>query len=187
MVEQGKIVVAVKELLKAIGEDPEREGLQQTPFRVAKFWSEFMDYRDDNLGTTFNGIQTNQLVAVSGVRVWTLCEHHLLPFFCDLTVAYLVKDRVIGISKLARIAKLMAHRLNVQERLVDNIAQTVKEKTGSPDVAVIASGQHLCMSMRGIKTDAIMVSNVMEGAFRDNHALRMELLEMVKHNGTTAI
>jgi len=170
-------------LLMEIGEDPNREGLQGTPKRWAKWWQEFVEYKDDNLTTSFQSIVVDQLVALSGIRVWTLCEHHLLPFWCDITIAYLSADRVVGISKLARIARMHAHGLNVQERLVKNIADSVVEVSGSKSVAVLAHGEHLCMSMRGIKTSAIMHSNDMRGVFRDSAAARMELMSMVGNNG----
>ena len=120
------------------------------------------------------------MVALTGIRVWSLCEHHLLPFWCDISIAYISGDKIIGISKLARIAHHHAHGLNVQEQLVARIADTVQEKTGSEHVAVIAKGQHLCMSMRGIKSEAMMVSNEMRGRFLESQSTRMELMEMVK-------
>ena len=175
------------DLLEAIGEDVTRKGLKDTPRRWARWWQEFIDYRDDNLGTTFEVVKLDQLVALTGVRVWSLCEHHLLPFYCDLTIAYLAHDRIIGISKLARIARKHAQRLNVQEALVCSIADDVARYTHSQDVAVIASGRHLCMTMRGIRADAVMVSNEMRGKFASDVSLRMELLRMVEHNGTSSL
>lgn len=165
-----------RELLLALGEDPEREGLRDTPRRFANWWREFIDYDPGELGTTFESINSNQLVIVSGMKVWSLCEHHLLPFWCDVSIAYLVQDRVLGLSKFARIAHKCAHRLQIQERLVTQIADEVCALTDAEDVAVLARGEHLCMSMRGIQTPAILTSADMRGQFRQNAELRAEFL-----------
>ena len=179
MTDQETLEQICRTLLRAIGEDTTRPGLKDTPKRWAKWWMEFMSYNDDNLSTTFESVKTDQMVALTGIRVWSLCEHHLLPFWCDISIAYLSTYKIIGISKLARIAQHHAHGLNVQEKLVSRIADTVEQNTGSKHVAVIAKGQHLCMSMRGIKSEAMMVSNEMRGRFLEREALRMELLAMV--------
>lgn len=170
----------IRQLLVAIGENPDREGLADTPARVARWWREFVEYHPGTTDTTFDVIQADQMVAVSGVRVWSLCEHHLLPFWCDLTIAYIADDRVLGLSKFGRIAHAHAHGLQVQERLVAGIADEVEAVTGTGDVAVIGQGEHLCMTMRGIKTPAMMHSSVLRGAFRENHAARTELFALVR-------
>lgn len=160
-----------RELLYALGEDPDREGLKDTPRRWADWWREFIEYRPGTLGTTFESVEAGQMVIVTGMRVWSLCEHHLLPFWCDVAVAYMPGRQVLGLSKFARIAHMHAHRLQVQERLVAGIADDIMHATGTPDVAVIANGEHLCMTMRGIKTPAIMRSVVARGAFDDGPLL----------------
>jgi GTP cyclohydrolase I len=181
---QKRIEQLCRDLLREIGEDPDRPGLQDTPRRWAAWWLEFMGYEDNNLDTTFQAVRVDQLVCLSGIRVWSLCEHHLLPFWCNISIAYLSHERIIGISKLARIARKHAQGLNVQEDLVRKIADTVQIKTDSESVAVIAAGEHLCMSMRGIREQAIMHSNEMRGEFRADQALRMELMAMVEHGKT---
>ncbi|MFE5908490.1 GTP cyclohydrolase I [Streptomyces wedmorensis] len=168
-----------RRLLIEIGEDPDREGLRDTPRRYARWWREFIDYDAGNLDTVFSSVASNQTVMVSGMRVWSLCEHHLLPFNCDLTVAYRAHDSLLGLSKFARIAHKHAHKLQVQERLVADIAAEIEEITKSPDVAVIGRGEHLCMTMRGIKTGAQMTSAVFRGVFRENSFERTELLSLM--------
>lgn len=158
---------ATHDLLVAIGEDPHREGIAETPMRVAKFWKEFIDYDPGKTATAFQSEQVDQMIVVSGMRVWSLCEHHLLPFWCDMSVAYICKDKVLGLSKFARIAKKHGHKIGLQERLVNDIAKELAEVTGSADVAVAASGEHLCMTMRGIQTPHRMKSSCLMGRFRD--------------------
>jgi GTP cyclohydrolase I len=168
----------VEQLLYAIGEDPKREGLQNTPARVARFWKEFIEYDPGNHETVFESVKVNQMVAVSGMRVWSLCEHHLLPFWCDVSIGYIANDKVLGLSKFGRIAKKHAHKLQVQERLVENIAADVIKIVGTENVAVIAKGEHLCMTMRGIQTPAVMSSSSINGSFL--HAeVRAEFLSLI--------
>ena len=175
-----KLERIARDLLSTIGEDIDRPGLRETPRRFAKHWQEFVRYDAGEIDTTFHTVTVDQMVAVSGIRVWSLCEHHLLPFWCDISVGYITKDRVIGLSKIPRICQKHAHRLQLQERLVDDIATEVSKITNSPSVTVIAKGVHTCMSMRGIKSDGVMVSSVMRGQFKDHHQTRMEFLELTK-------
>ena len=167
-----------RELLVTIGEDPDRDGLRGTPARWAKWWAEFIEYDDKNVATTFQTVQADQLVVVRGLRVWSICEHHLLPFWCDVSVGYITKTRVLGLSKFARIAHQVAHRLQLQERLVEEIADTITAATGSEDVAVVASGTHMCMQSRGIKTDGEMVTSVVRGSFREDASQRAEFMRL---------
>lgn len=169
-----------RDLLTAIGEDPEREGLQETPRRFANMWREFIEYNPGTLDTCFESVSTDQMVVVSGMRVWSLCEHHMLPFWCDISIGYIARDRVLGLSKFARIAHKHAHRLQLQERLCHQIADEVTEITRTEDVAVLAQGEHLCMSMRGIRTQGLMTSSVTRGIFREDSRTRMEFLQIVK-------
>lgn len=164
-----------RSLLLEIGEDPEREGLLDTPARYARWWREFTEYKPGTLDTCFTEVATDQLIEVNNIRVWSLCEHHLLPFWCDIAIAYIPRGKIVGLSKFARIAHGHAHRLQVQERLTTDIANTVEAISGSPDVAVRAYGEHLCMVMRGIRTAANMSTSVLRGAFRDNPDMRGRL------------
>lgn len=166
------------ELLIALGEDPERDSLKDTPRRWANWWKEFIEYEAGNTDTTFEAITTDQMIIVSGIRVYSICEHHLLPFWCDVSIGYVARDKILGLSKFARIAHNVAHQLQVQERIVHGIADEVERITDSPDVVVLASGIHMCMVMRGIKTDGIMSSLTTRGAFKADAALRAEFLLM---------
>ncbi|ASU78922.1 GTP cyclohydrolase I [Actinopolyspora erythraea] len=164
-----------RSLLVEIGEDPDRDGLRETPARYARWWREFIDYDPGKIETSFHSVSSDQLIEVSGIRVWSLCEHHLLPFWCDVSIAYVAHNKILGLSKFARIAHKHAHRLQVQERLTAGIADSVQEFTGSPDVAVRARGEHLCMTMRGVRTSADMSTSVLRGDFERNAELRTRL------------
>lgn len=180
------VVAATRALLTAIGEDVTREGIVDTPTRVAKAWSEFLSAKSASLsttfGTTFGTNVSDQMVVVSGMRMWSMCEHHLLPFWCDVTVGYIPREHLLGLSKFARIAQTYAGRLQLQERLVSQIAEHVQEVTGTPDVAVIAQGEHLCMTMRGAKTDARMTSSILLGQFKASASCRAEFLALAMQN-----
>lgn len=174
-----RIQELVRELLSQVGEDPDRPGLVDTPRRVAKFYSEFFDYFDPNMETTFEAIQTDQLVVVLDMRVWSLCEHHLLPFYADISIGYLTQKRVLGLSKFGRIAHACAHKLQTQENLVDEISKKLVSLVGE-DVAVLAQGAHLCMMMRGVKTPALMTTSSLRGRFRTEPDLRAEFLSLAR-------
>ena len=164
------------QLLVTLGEDPTRPGLKDTPRRWAAMWEEFIGYDPGNIDTVFESVTTDQMVVVSGMRVFSNCEHHLLPFWCDVSVGYVTGKRVLGLSKFARIAHKVAHKLQIQERLVQEIADQVSSLTGTQDVAVIAKGQHLCMLMRGVKTPGEMTTSIMRGVFRKDRQAREEFL-----------
>ncbi|AHH97436.1 GTP cyclohydrolase I FolE [Kutzneria viridogrisea] len=166
-----------RQLLIAIGENPDRDGLKQTPARFARWWREFSGYDAGEVNTLFSlRTQQGQTVTVSDIHLWSLCEHHLLPFSCTVTIAYRPNGDVLGLSKFARIAHRHAHRLQIQERLVQDIAEEITAVSGSPDVAVIAQGEHLCMTMRGIRTPALMTSSVLNGVFGQDGPARQELM-----------
>jgi GTP cyclohydrolase I len=179
-VDREKLKRACKLILEAIRENPARAGLEDTPRRFADLWQEFIEYDPGHMSTTFDSITTDQMVVVSGIRVWSLCEHHLLPFWCDLAIGYIARDRILGLSKFGRIAHAIAHRLQVQERLVHEIADRVSEIAGTEDVAVLGSGEHLCMTMRGIKAEATMTTSVMRGLFFSDERTRGEFLALSK-------
>lgn len=167
-----------RELLLAIGEDPDREGLRETPRRWAESWREFIEYDAGQTETTFTAVTADQLVCVSGMRVSSLCEHHLLPFSCDVSIGYLTREKVLGLSKFARIAHQCAHRLQLQEQLGHQIADEISRITETEDVAVVLRGRHFCMEARGIQTAGIMTSLVLRGAFRERDERRMEFLRL---------
>ncbi|GHO42100.1 GTP cyclohydrolase I [Ktedonospora formicarum] len=168
-----------RELLIAIGENPDREGLQETPRRWADSWREFIEYDPGVTETTFSSRTTGQMVCVSGIRVSSLCEHHLLPFWCDVSIGYFPHENVLGLSKFARIAHQFAHQLQLQEQLGQQIADEVSRITGSENVAVVLKGEHLCMTTRGIRTPGKMVSSVMRGIFHSKSEARMEFLQLI--------
>lgn len=173
-----KIAALGRELLTLLGEDPNRPGLEGTPDRWARMWLEFADYADGNTDTTFQEMRSDQMIVVAGIRVWSFCEHHLLPFWCDLTMGYIAQDKVLGLSKFGRIARLYASRLQVQERLTGQIADHLVRATGSPHVAVLAEGEHTCMVMRGARAPHRMRNSVILGRFRDAPAVREEFFHL---------
>lgn len=164
-VDHERVKYLVRELLEAVGEDPDREGLKDTPRRIADFWTEFLDYDAGKLNTVFSAVRQNQMVAVTGMRVWSMCEHHMLPFWCDVSIGYMAEDKVLGLSKFARIAHKHAHKLTLQEQLVADISIELREILGTNNVAVMAKGEHLCMTARGIRTPHRMISSALDGQF----------------------
>lgn len=177
-VDHARIKSLVTELLEALGEDPKREGLVETPRRIANFWRDFVEYEAGKLDTTFSAVTHNQMVCVTGMRVWSMCEHHMLPFWCDISIGYIASDKVLGLSKFARIAHKHAHKLTLQEQLVSDISDELVEILGTEDVAVMAKGEHLCMTMRGIRTPHRMISSALNGQFH-NVEQRTEFLRLV--------
>jgi len=175
-----RLLALGRELLIAIGEDPEREGLQETPRRWADAWREFIEYDPGTTETTFSSVASDQLVCVSGIRVASLCEHHLLPFWCEVSIGYIPNDKVLGLSKFARIAQQFAHRLQLQERLGQQIADEIARITGTENVAVVLKGEHYCMAARGIRTPGRMTSSVLRGVFRTESQTRMEFLRLIE-------
>lgn len=175
----GNIENLIKSLLIEIGENPDRPGLKQTPARVARMWRDFIEHDPGKLETTFESSNADQLIVVSGIKVWSMCEHHLVPFWADISIGYIPDGKVLGLSKFGRIAKKFAHRLQIQEQLVEQINAEVMRLSSSSDVAVIATGEHLCMTMRGVKTPAKMTSCSLKGRFKTDHAARAEFLSIV--------
>jgi GTP cyclohydrolase I len=175
----------IKKLLVELGEDPEREGLLDTPKRVAKAF-EFLTsgYRadiDQVLNNALFTVDYSEMVIVKDVDFYSLCEHHLLPFFGKCHVAYIPTTRVIGLSKIPRLVDVFARRLQVQERLTNQIAGTIRDAVDPLGVAVVMEATHLCMSMRGVeKQNSFAVTSAMLGAFRDHARTRMEFLELIK-------
>jgi GTP cyclohydrolase I len=178
------IVDAVSGILKAIGEDPEREGLLKTPERVAKAYEELLSgYRTDPielLNEAIFEVSYDEMVIVRDIEFYSMCEHHMLPFLGRAHVAYLPKGKVIGLSKIPRIVDMFAKRLQVQERMTRQIADLVDELLHPKGVAVVVEGLHLCSVMRGVKKhDARMTTSSMSGAFRKNLPTRQEFLDNI--------
>ena len=179
-VDYSQLLALGRELLLAIGEDPDREGLRETPRRWADAWREFIEYDPGTTETTFSSMASEQLVCVSGIRVASLCEHHLPPFWCDVSIGYIPDEKVLGLSKFARIAQQFAHRLQLQERLGEQIADEISRITGTQHVAVVLKGEHYCMTARGIRMPGRMTSSVMRGVFRTESQTRMEFLRLIE-------
>jgi len=179
MIDKRKVEILIAELLIQL-DQPCREGLADTPQRVARFWKEFLEYNPGKIDVTFESTSIDQMIVVKSIRVYSLCEHHLLPITCDVSIGYISGPRVLGLSKLARIAHKHAHKLQLQERMTKQIADEVSQMTGVEDVAVLVEGVHLCMQMRGIRTSGTMITSEMRGRFRDPGRARMEFLQLVK-------
>jgi GTP cyclohydrolase I len=182
----------IKRLLAELGEDPSREGLVRTPQRVARALKFLTSGYDANVDAILNGalftVDYNEMVIVKDIDFYSLCEHHMLPFFGKCHVAYIPRRHVIGLSKIPRLVDVFARRLQIQERMTNQIAQTILEKINPLGVAVVCEGTHLCMSMRGVeKQNSFAVTSAMLGAFRDNSRTRMEFLELIKHKGETPV
>ncbi len=182
-----KLEDAAREILIGIGEDPEREGLLKTPQRVAKVYDELMDGYSKDPEKLINGalfnVDYDQMVVVNDIEFYSMCEHHLLPFFGHAHIAYLPDGKVIGLSKIPRIVDMFAHRLQVQERMTQQIAEFINEQVKPQGVAVVIEAQHMCMAMRGIKKqEASMTTSAMLGAFRTRLQTRIEFLNRISNN-----
>lgn len=175
-----KLMGATIHILEAIGEDPHREGLVGTPDRVARFWQEFIDYDPGTLDVTFEAVEANQMIVVNlTAPIYSLCEHHLLPIEMYVSIGYISEGaRVLGLSKLARIAQKHAHRLQLQERYTRDVADEVRQLANTDSVAVLVEGRHFCMIMRGIKTQGTMVTSTLLGKFMDSDRCRAEFLQL---------
>ncbi len=179
-----KMEALIRQLLVELGEDPEREGLVKTPERVAKAFSFLTHgYRQD-LKTVINNAlftqTTSSMVIVKDIELYSLCEHHMLPFFGRCHIGYIPNGKVFGVSKLARIVDMYARRLQLQERLTEQVSQVVMEECGAKGVGVMIEARHLCMMMRGVeKQNSTMVTSSVLGSFRDHMATREEFLMLV--------
>ena len=177
----------IKQLLGAIGEDPSREGLRDTPKRVERALTFLTGgYRQDvdaTLNDALFNVDYNEMVIVRDIDFYSLCEHHLLPFFGKCHVAYIPNGKVIGLSKIPRLVEMYARRLQVQERLTSQVANTLCEKIQPLGVAVVTEATHLCMSMRGVeKQNSVAVASAMLGAFRDDARTRGEFLNLIRRS-----
>jgi GTP cyclohydrolase IA len=184
-VDARRIACHVREIIRLVGEDPTREGLRKTPERyekALKFLTSGYHQNADNIlnGATFS-VCYDEMVVVKDIEFFSLCEHHLLPFFGKAHVAYLPQKRVIGLSKVARLVNMFARRLQIQERMTSQIAKAIEEKIAPQGVGVIIEARHLCMQMRGVeKQHGQAVTSAMLGAFRENKQTRDEFLSLVR-------
>ncbi len=175
---------AFLDILKQIGEDPKRAGLIDTPQRAAKAMEFLTQGYSMNIDEVINNAlfpsDTDEMVIVKNIELYSMCEHHMLPFIGKCHVAYIPKGKVIGLSKIARIVDAFARRLQIQENLTSEIANCIVEKTDAAGAAVIIEAQHMCMMMRGVeKQNSIMTTSCMLGAFRNSQSTRSEFLSLV--------
>ena len=175
---------AFRTILEQVGEDPEREGLLDTPSRAAKA----MEFLTKGYGETLESLvnealfasDTSEMILVQDIELYSMCEHHMLPFIGKCHVAYLPTGRVLGLSKVARIVDMYARRLQIQENLTKQIAEAIHSVTGAAGVGVIIEAQHMCMMMRGVeKQNSVMTTSCMLGAFRNSNSTRNEFLSLL--------
>ena len=183
-VDQQRIEAAVREILHAVGEDPDREGLRETPARVARMYAELFsglhcDPREI-LSKSFTQ-KYDEMVLVKDIRFESVCEHHLLPFIGQAHIAYLPNGKIVGLSKLARVVEVLARRPQVQERMTEELADLVMTELDARGVGVILEASHTCMTIRGVrKADSVCTTSAMRGSFRTNPATRTEMLSLVR-------
>ena len=175
----------VREIIRLVGEDPEREGLRKTPERYEKALKFLTSGYHQNVDHVLNGatfsVAYDEMVVVKDIEFFSLCEHHLLPFFGKAHVAYLPSNKVVGLSKIARLVNMFARRLQIQERMTCQIAKSIEEKIAPQGVGVIIEARHLCMQMRGVeKQHGSAVTSAMLGAFRENKQTRDEFLALIR-------
>ena len=183
-----RVKAAIEVLLAEIGEDAERDGLVRTPERVAKSLEFLTSGYSQDIEAVLNGalfsVDYSEMVIVKDIDFYSLCEHHLLPFFGKCHIAYLPRDRVVGLSKIPRLVDVFSRRLQIQERLTNQIAQIIEETLKPLGVGVVVEASHLCMLMRGVeKQNSFALTSAMLGAFRDDARTRMEFLELLKLRG----
>ncbi len=174
-----------KKLLEEIGEDVNREGLKSTPKRAAKAFKYLTKGYDENIDKIINGAlfesDASEIVLVKDIELYSMCEHHLLPFIGKCHVAYIPNGKVLGLSKIARIVDVYARRLQIQEQLTRQIAQTINKYTNAQGVAVVIEAKHLCMMMRGVeKQNSSMVTSCVLGEFHDDPSTRAEFFSLIK-------
>ena len=185
MPNNAKVEKAVTEILNHIGEDPSREGLQRTPHRVAKMFKELTTGYSMNVNDIINDalftVDYSEMVLVTNIEFYSLCEHHMLPFFGQAHIAYIPRKKVVGLSKIPRIVDMFARRLQVQEAMTQQIAQTLMDVLDPHGVGVVIDGHHMCMSMRGVQKHAAqMTTSTVLGVFKDKDKTRNEFMDLVK-------
>ena len=179
-----KIAKLVRQLLVELGEDPEREGLKKTPARVAKSLTFLTRGYRQNLKAVVNGAYftsgTNHMVILKDIELYSLCEHHMLPFYGKCAIGYISKGKVLGVSKLARIVDVFARRLQIQERMTEEIANAIMKEARAEGVGVVIKAKHLCMMMRGVeKQNSEMTTSAVLGTFRSDERVRQEFLSLI--------
>ena len=182
-----KLEANTKNLLELLGEDPSREGLVNTPKRVAKAWDFLTKGYNENLDDLINNAifegESKDMVIVKNIEFYSLCEHHMIPFYGKAHIGYIPDGKIIGLSKLARITDLFSQRLQVQERLTNQIAQCLQEVLKPRGVAVVLEGKHFCMLSRGVqKQNSIATSSSLLGIFREKESTRNEFLKLIEMN-----
>ncbi|MFA5366817.1 MAG: GTP cyclohydrolase I FolE [Dehalococcoidia bacterium] len=184
MIDQDKIKQAVHEILVAIGEDPSREGVRETPRRIAEMYAEVFRGMNENPREVLSvGFEEghHEMVILKDIPFYSMCEHHLLPFYGMAHIGYIPKGRVVGASKLGRVVEIIAKRPQLQERLTTQIADTLVEGLQPQGVAVVIEAEHMCMTMRGVKKPGSnIVTSAMRGIFRSNAVTRSEFLSLIK-------
>ncbi|SED09764.1 GTP cyclohydrolase I [Pseudomonas mohnii] len=181
---QNALSQSYREILIGLGEDPDREGLLDTPVRAAKAMRYLCHGYDQSVEEIVNGAlfasDNDEMVIVDNIELYSLCEHHLLPFIGKAHVAYIPTGKVLGLSKIARLVDMFARRLQIQENLTRQIAEAVQQVTGAAGVAVVIEARHMCMMMRGVeKQNSTMNTSVMLGAFRESSNTRQEFLQLI--------
>lgn len=183
--DEKKIASLVHDLLIELGEDPNREGLKKTPERVAKSLSFLTRGYRQNIKAVVNNAHfasgTNHMVILKDIELYSMCEHHMLPFYGKCAIGYISKGKVLGVSKLARIVDMYSRRLQIQERMTEEIANAIMEETGAMGVGVVINAKHLCMMMRGVeKQNSEMTTSAVLGTFRTDAKVREEFLSLIK-------
>ena len=186
--EKTAIEGAVRSILVSVGEDVEREGLQRTPHRVAKMYDEILAGYEMNPVAIVNGalfdVEYDEMIVVKDIEFFSMCEHHMLPFYGRAHVAYIPSEKIIGLSKIPRIVEMYARRLQVQERMTRQIADLIDEVLAPLGVAVVVEGAHMCSMMRGVKKEhPRMVTSAMLGSFKDNAMTRNEFMQHLRQPG----
>lgn len=193
-IDKTKIEEHIRGILLAIGENPDREGLKETPARVARMYEEIFEgvrYSNEEIAEMFNKTfeedllipeENKEMVVMKDIEIFSCCEHHLaLMYNMKVTIAYIPYDKILGLSKLARIADMVAKRLQLQERIGSDIAEIIQKVTGSEDVAVIIAGQHACMNARGIKnTKAVTTTTTLRGKFNRDDSMTNKLMMLYR-------
>ena len=187
-VDHARIEAAVREILAAVGEDPEREGLLETPARVARMYAELFSGLHDDPRAHLKKVFTekyDEVVLVRDISFNSMCEHHLLPFMGKTHIGYIPKGKVIGLSKLGRVVESVSRRPQVQERMTEEIANLLVSELDAKGVAVVVEATHSCMTMRGVrKPGSLCVTSAMKGLFRTNQSSRAEIMQLIYGNGT---
>jgi len=182
---------AVRAILQNVGEDADREGLQRTPHRVAKMYDELLAGYDVDPVKLVNGalfdVEYDEMIVVKDIEFFSMCEHHMLPFYGRAHVAYLPSEKIIGLSKIPRIVEMFARRLQVQERMTRQIADLIEEVLKPQGVAVVVEGSHMCSMMRGVKKEhPRMITSTMLGSFKENAMTRNEFMQHLRQPGSIA-